>query len=68
MAEESKFAPGDIVRVKSGGPVMTVVNHVEDGRYYCTWWQPKRGELVFDFFYPVILEKATEPDHFPVVQ
>lgn len=39
MADQ-EFKPGDVVRLKSGGPKMTIafkyVN--DDNNYMCTWW------------------------------
>lgn len=37
----SKFKPGDLVELKSGGPVMTVERVSELGRdasYFCSWF------------------------------
>ena len=33
----SKFKEGDIVRLKSGGPAMTVAGITADGKYLCYW-------------------------------
>lgn len=44
MAEKLKFVPGDLVQLKSGGPVMTVekANHdyrgIWEGSYSCSWF------------------------------
>lgn len=48
MSNENKFEVGDIVRLKSGGPDMTVqgmcdfVNH--DDEYQCQWFAGKKLE------------------------
>jgi uncharacterized protein YodC (DUF2158 family) len=33
----NKFNVGDVVGLKSGGPILTV-NAVEDGQYACVWF------------------------------
>lgn len=44
MAKENGFGPGDIVRLKSGGPDMTVQEEVgsvrgeDSGKYWCQWF------------------------------
>ena len=35
-----RFKPGDIVALKSGGPLMTVTK-VEGGRVWCEWFDGK---------------------------
>jgi uncharacterized protein YodC (DUF2158 family) len=46
MTEEHKFKIGDVVRLKSGGPNMTVANYDLYGydsekKYLCTWFDDK---------------------------
>ena len=44
------YLPGEIVQLKSGGPLMTVVT-VEDKRITCMWYAQEQGEfrtLVFE--------------------
>jgi uncharacterized protein YodC (DUF2158 family) len=53
MAEE-KFEPGTVVRLKSGGPKMTVVNYGKYGygskeEYKCKWFDDK-NQLVESTF------------------
>ncbi len=38
MPKESKYKIGDIVRLKSGGPSMTVNSILGDGHIYCHWF------------------------------
>ena len=38
------FNIGDVVLLKSGGPVMTIDNDNGDGTYWCQWFD-KNGEL-----------------------
>lgn len=47
--EESKFKVGDVVKLKSGGPVMTVSSEIKDGvqwTYKCIYFH--EGRLVND--------------------
>lgn len=37
----SEFKPGDVVQLKSGGPIMTVKFLDEDGDIYCEWFDKK---------------------------
>lgn len=58
---ENEFKPTDIVRVRSGGPKMTVT---EVGKTYmtgqdavkCTWFE--NGKKHEDVFHPASLEKC----------
>lgn len=34
----TQINPGDVVRLKSGGPPMTVADKDHLGRYVCTWF------------------------------
>jgi uncharacterized protein YodC (DUF2158 family) len=43
MTQEHAFRTGDVVRLKSGGPSMTV-DHYKDGHVHCRWFSPE-GEL-----------------------
>jgi uncharacterized protein YodC (DUF2158 family) len=47
MAEIS-FKPGDIVRLKSGGPPMTIA-HIDGTEAYCEWFNDKREVQGRDF-------------------
>ena len=39
------FQPGEIVQLKSGGPLMTIIK-VEDGkRITCMWYAQEQGEF-----------------------
>jgi uncharacterized protein YodC (DUF2158 family) len=42
--EMSDFKPGDVVQLKSGGPVMTIKFIDEDGDVFCEWFD-KKDEL-----------------------
>jgi uncharacterized protein YodC (DUF2158 family) len=49
VPEETKWKPGDVVRVKSGGPRMTVGSISKAGRVVCEWFdaagKPQRAFL-----------------------
>ena len=53
------FAPGDLVRLKSGGPTMTVVSVAEDGACTCAWFRHNR--MYEGSFVEVALEPAEGP-------
>ena len=64
MATQAKFAVGDIVKLKSGGPEMTIETVPQDPsrQYYsCQWFAGKQLEL--GHFPPGSLEsvKAEKP-------
>jgi uncharacterized protein YodC (DUF2158 family) len=45
MEKGKKFQPGDSVRLKSGGPLMTVDSWDDSYiQYLCTWFDDKRLE------------------------
>jgi len=53
------FKPGDVVILKSGGPLMTIEGEKGKLGYPCRWFEgndPKRG-----FFPPETIEKYTGP-------
>lgn len=56
------FQPGDTVRLKSGGPVMTVQSYDDPtGRVNCTWFaEVKKGQQQrqLESFVEATLEKA----------
>lgn len=51
------FNVGATVRLKSGGPVMTV-GKIEAGRYNCKWFDEKKKEFEFLWFDESDLEVA----------
>ena len=62
---DDTFRPGEVVRLKSGGPQMTVRGEAAVGGLICTWMHKAvLKEAVFD---PAQLEKATPPAHGVVV-
>jgi len=53
MAEQ-QFKAGDVVRLKSGGPKMTIVNYGkygfgEDEEYQCKWFDAKNNLTINNF-------------------
>lgn len=46
MAEDTKFQIGDVVRLKSGGPVMTVIDESFLG---CTWFDDEKHAQTHGF-------------------
>jgi len=66
--DETEFKPGDLVRVKSGGPIMTVEQigktaMLEEDAVWCVWFEKVGNKQVAqkDTFAPVVLEKAEKP-------
>lgn len=57
------FEIGDVVRLKSGGPRMTVVDQSMDqsmNSFQCAWFDG--AELKAEWFRTEIIEKSTAPD------
>lgn len=50
------FKPGDIVRLKSGGMLMTVSVIKNDGSVGCVWQPPGTTETLRENFRPEALE------------
>jgi uncharacterized protein YodC (DUF2158 family) len=44
MAAKQEWKPGDLVVLKSGGPVMTVNTVFDDGDVRCAWFNGKKHE------------------------
>lgn len=44
VPNKSKYKTGDIVRLKSGGPGMTVEYVLQDGQIYCHWFSGNKLE------------------------
>jgi len=49
---------GDVVRLKSGGPAMTVEEGLnKDGKVLCTWFE-KNGKVTVGYFLPSMLKEG----------
>lgn len=65
MDQEQKFKPGDVVRLKSGGPKMTIVkfgtgyHHGTVDGYECTWFDDK-NTVKTEVFQEALLEARGE--------
>lgn len=62
------FKPGDLVRLKSGGPLMTVErigkdSNTNEDAAWCTWFEKVGNDQIVrrDSFAPVLLEKGEKP-------
>ena len=57
---------GDLVKLKSGGPMMTVTGTREGGYLLCEWFDDK-GTAQFATFQPHALRKVSEDDNTPFI-
>ena len=53
---EKIFKVGDVVRLKSGGPAMTVQSVKAEGRLFCQWFV--EGEPHSEYFHADSLERV----------
>lgn len=61
------FEPGDQVRLKSGGPEMTVEEVSEGGETLtCVWWVEKKGVFERRHFNSSVVRKITKDDYLPL--
>ncbi len=54
----AQWKEGDVVQLKSGGPLMTVANAEKPKSLYCQWFN-SAFELKGDFFNPDALKEHT---------
>ena len=54
------FQEGDVVRLKSGGPGMTIKQIRDNGELFCQWFDG--NNVKDDYFNPSSLEKDEETD------
>ncbi len=59
---KTTYKVGDLVQLKSGGPVMTVAeeNSLGDGQLRCQWFSGKK--LEFGWFLPATLKLPSEKE------
>ena len=55
----SKFQVGDVVRLKSGGPLMTVQQATYADNIMCTWFDENNKRLSEDF-HPRTVQNVTQ--------
>ena len=55
------YLPGELVQLKSGGPLMTVVK-VEDKRITCMWYAQEQGDFRTQVFEQVWLDEIDIED------
>jgi uncharacterized protein YodC (DUF2158 family) len=68
MENAMEFKGGDLVKLKSGGPVMTVEQvgktaMFQEEAVWCVWFEKVGNKQVVqrDTFAPILLEKAEKP-------
>lgn len=60
MATEEQYKIGDIVKLKSGGPNMTVGMVLAKGRYRCQWFAGSKDQSA-DFWADALVRVTDEP-------
>lgn len=55
---DNQLKPGDVVQLKSGSVLMTVIKDIKDGRLECQWQNESTGEFQTGLFHSVVLQKA----------
>ena len=58
MAQGESFGPGDVVQLKSGGPVMTVEEDFDDSSVICRWFE--KNQVKSDVFKRTSLQRASQ--------
>jgi uncharacterized protein YodC (DUF2158 family) len=53
--------PGDIVRLKSGGPLMTLTRFTTSSECVCGWFD-RKGKIHYSAFIPEILTIKNDDD------
>jgi uncharacterized protein YodC (DUF2158 family) len=54
------FQIGDVVRLKSGGPLMTVTYLTDQNKVQCHWFGSLTEKPILEAFPPAALEKLDE--------
>ena len=55
---DNQFKPGDVVQLKSGSVLITVVKCIKEGKLECQWQNQSTGEFQTRSFHPVVLQKV----------
>lgn len=58
---EVSFQPGDVVRLKSGGPKMTISHRPSSDSYFCVWFN-KNDDFQSATVKVNVLEACREPE------
>jgi len=58
MSKLERVASGDVVKLRSGGPAMTVLGEVNNF-VKCRWWGDPSTGFMTDTFHIITLETAT---------
>ena len=67
MSEERRFKLGDTVRLRSGGPIMTINAKMSGGDWRCQWFSGGGNKLEHADFADEALEAANPHDKVRIV-
>lgn len=65
--EKKTFRDGDVVRLRSGGPAMTVYDDSDQVEIGCTWWREEDGEYRTECFSAAELIAVPMPPGYTMV-
>jgi uncharacterized protein YodC (DUF2158 family) len=54
----AEFQSGDLVKLKSGGPLMTISFKNSHGSFVCVWWNENSEAYKSETFAPALIESA----------
>lgn len=61
IAGKEEFKPGELVRLKSGGAVMTVNEYRPQTSKYSVWWMNEQASLHTAYFPAAVLKRVKAP-------